>query len=62
MRLSYVAQRVLLLLATMWMAASVNFVLPRLATGRDPIRERIIAESARGGGATNIGINEMVAE
>jgi peptide/nickel transport system permease protein len=61
-RLSYVAQRVLLLFATMWMAASVNFVLPRLATGRDPIRERIIAESARGGGATNIGINEMIAE
>ncbi len=62
MRLTYVFQRVVLLLAIMWMAASINFVLPRLATGRDPIRERILSESARGGGATNIGMTEMVAE
>lgn len=49
MRTGYVVQRVLLFFAIMWLAATINFVLPRLATGRDPIREQLIAQSMRGG-------------
>lgn len=62
MRLTYVAQRLVLLFVIMWMAASINFILPRLATGRDPIRDQLVAQSARGGGFTNIGMEEMVKE
>ncbi|NBX48308.1 MAG: ABC transporter permease, partial [Chloroflexi bacterium] len=49
MRTGYVVQRILLFFAIMWLAATINFVLPRLATGRDPIREQLIAQSMRGG-------------
>lgn len=49
MRTGYVVQRIVLFFAIMWLAATINFVLPRLATGRDPIREQLIAQSMRGG-------------
>ena len=49
MRTGYVVPRILLFFAIMWLAATINFVLPRLATGRDPIREQLIAQSMRGG-------------
>jgi peptide/nickel transport system permease protein len=45
-------------IAVIWVAASLNFFLPRLATGRDPIRSRLGQQAATGGSVT--GIQELV--
>ncbi|HZO30890.1 MAG TPA: ABC transporter permease [Chloroflexota bacterium] len=44
----YVVRRVLLFVLVVWMATSVIFFLPRLAPGRDPIRERLMMMSVSG--------------
>ena len=41
--------RLLLLVAMVWTAATVNFIVPRL-TERDPIAERLMQIAAQGGG------------
>ena len=48
----FIIRRVGLFLIVVWAAASVNFFIPRLATGRDPIREKLglLAASAIGTG------------
>ncbi|MBI1776879.1 MAG: ABC transporter permease [Proteobacteria bacterium] len=53
-----VAKRIVLLLAVVWAAATLNFILPRLAD-RNPIEERIAQTVGQTGGAVS-GIAEMV--
>ncbi len=55
----YASRRLLLFVAVMWVAASLNFFLPRLASGRDPIRSRLGMQAATGGSFS--GIDELVA-
>ncbi|MEW6751200.1 MAG: ABC transporter permease [Candidatus Latescibacterota bacterium] len=52
-------RRVGLLLVVVWAAASVNFLVPRLGTGRDPVREKL-GQLAASGGLRQEGIEEMV--
>jgi peptide/nickel transport system permease protein len=54
----YAIRRFLTFIAVIWVAASLNFFLPRLATGRDPIRSRLGMQAATGGSVT--GIQELV--
>ena len=60
MSLAYLLRRLGLLVAVMWAAASLNFFLPRLASGRDPVREKM-AQLAASGGLRQDGIEAMVA-
>jgi peptide/nickel transport system permease protein len=46
--LSYVARRFLLFVLVVWAATSFIFFLPRLAPGRDPVRERLSMMSVSG--------------
>ncbi len=46
---SFVLRRVALFVVVIWAAASINFFIPRLATGRDPIREKLGLLAATGG-------------
>jgi len=48
MHLNYVIRRVVFLFLVIWMAASINFLLPRL-TGRDPIKEQMLIQIASQG-------------
>ncbi len=60
MRLDYVLRRVVLFLIVTWLAATLNFFLPRLS-GQDPVREKLM-ENALSGGYVSTGIEDMVAE
>ena len=60
MRLQYIARRLTLLLLVVWVAASLNFFLPRLG-GRDPIRQKLVQQAAAGG-YIHTGIEELVQE
>ncbi len=60
MRLDYVLRRVGFFLLIVWMAATLNFFIPRLS-GQNPIRERLL-EQAVVGGYVHTGMNDMVAE
>jgi peptide/nickel transport system permease protein len=53
-----IVKRLLLLLAVVWAAATLNFVLPRLAD-RNPIEERLAQTIGQTGGAV-VGIDQMV--
>lgn len=55
----YALKRFALFLIVIWAAASLNFFLPRLGTGRDPIREKL-GQLAASGGLRQEGIEEMV--
>jgi len=55
----YLVKRITLFLVVVWAAASVNFFIPRLGTGRDPIREKL-GQLAASGGLRQDGIEEMV--
>ena len=59
MNWNYVVKRVSLFLLVVWAAASVNFFVPRLGTGRDPIREKL-GQLAASGGLRQDGIEAMV--
>ena len=59
MNWNYVVKRVSLFLVVVWAAASVNFFVPRLGTGRDPIREKL-GQLAASGGLRQDGIEAMV--
>lgn len=48
MTLSYFVRRVFFLIMVIWMAATINFILPRLA-GRDPIKEQMLRQIASQG-------------
>lgn len=48
MQLNYVLRRVFFLFMVIWLAASINFILPHL-TGRDPIKEQMLIQIASQG-------------
>src|SRR5438105_15509863 len=60
MNTDYVVKRLGVFLLILWLASTVNFVLPRLG-GQDPIRAQLGAQAAVGG-RTQVGMNEMIAE
>lgn len=55
----YALKRVGVFFLVIWAAASLNFLLPRLAPGQDPVRNRLGTVAATGGSVQ--GIEEMVA-
>ena len=59
MNSGFVLRRLALFFFVVWAAASVNFFIPRLATGRDPIREKM-GQLAATGGLRQEGIEAMV--
>jgi peptide/nickel transport system permease protein len=60
MRLDYLIQRIILFVVVVWVAATVNFVLPRLSGG-NAIREALLQQATQGGHMQS-NIDEMVAE
>src|ERR1019366_4140527 len=60
MRALYIARRFAVFLLIVWLAASLNFFLPRLS-GQDPVRTKLLAE-AQLGGYVHAGIEDMVKE
>jgi peptide/nickel transport system permease protein len=58
--LAYVARRFGMFLLIVWLAATVNFFLPRLG-GQDPVRSALM-QQAMAGGAVQSGIEDMVKE
>jgi peptide/nickel transport system permease protein len=60
MPLSYVVKRVGFFLIIVWLAATLNFFIPRLSN-QNPVRERLI-EQAVLGGYVHAGMKEMVEE
>ncbi|MBI3971574.1 MAG: ABC transporter permease [Chloroflexi bacterium] len=57
--MSYLLKRVVLLVLIIWAAATLNFFLPKLAPGRNPIREKLAQEATRGG-LMQQGMEEMI--
>jgi peptide/nickel transport system permease protein len=60
MQLAYIARRFGVFLLIVWLAASLNFFLPKLS-GQDPVRAKLL-ESAQLGGYVHAGLEEMVKE
>lgn len=58
MPLAYVLKRIGMFLLIVWLAATVNFFLPRIG-GQDPIREMMIQQAALGGGVQT-GLEDMI--
>ena len=58
--LDYVAKRFGMFLLIVWVAATVNFFLPRLG-GQNPVRAALAAQAASGG-AAQAGMEDMIAE
>lgn len=59
MRLDYVLKRVGIFFLTVWLAATVNFFLPRLGGG-DPVRQQLVQQAAMGG-SIQTGLEGMIA-
>jgi peptide/nickel transport system permease protein len=60
MRLNYLVQRLILFVIVVWVAATINFVLPRLSGG-NAIRSQLMQQAAAGGYVQS-NIDAMVAE
>jgi peptide/nickel transport system permease protein len=60
MRLEYLIRRLVLFIVVVWVAATINFVLPRLSGG-NAIRNQLTQQAATGGYVQN-NIDAMVAE
>lgn len=60
MQVIYIVRRFLVFLLIIWLAASLNFFLPKLS-GQDPVRTKLLAEAALGG-YVHAGIEDMVKE
>lgn len=58
MQASYVAKRIGMFFLIVWLAATVNFFLPRIG-GQDPIRDMMIQQAALGGNMQT-GLEEMI--
>lgn len=58
MRPDYLLRRVAFFVVIVWLAASVNFFLPRLS-GQDPIHDKLIKEATLGG-AVQTGMEEII--
>jgi peptide/nickel transport system permease protein len=56
--LDYVAKRIGMFFLVVWLAATINFFLPRLG-GQDPVREMLIQQAALGGSA-QMGLEGMI--
>ena len=48
MRLEYVVRRLFLFVLVIWVAATLNFFLPKLS-GQDPVRTKLLQQAALGG-------------
>ena len=59
MRLNYLIRRIFFFLIIVWLAATVNFFLPRLS-GQDPIRDKLMFEATIGG-SVQAGLEEIIA-
>ena len=57
--MSYLIKRVIMLFLIIWAAATLNFFLPKLAPGRNSIREEMVQEATRGGYMQQ-GMEEMI--
>lgn len=60
MRIDYVIRRLLLFVVVVWVAATLNFFLPRISGG-DPVRTKLM-EQAAAGGNIQTGLQAMVEE
>ncbi len=60
MSLSYLLRRLGVFLLTIWVAATINFFMPRLS-GQDPIEQRLM-QRAVSGGTVQAGMQQMIAE
>ena len=60
MQLAYIARRFAVFLLIVWLAASLNFFLPKLS-GQDPVRTKLL-QSAQLGGYVHAGLEDMVKE
>jgi len=58
MNAGYVVRRLLQFLIVLWAAATINFILPRLAPG-NPVRDRLVSQASQGGPLQE-GIEAMV--
>lgn len=58
MSVGYIVRRFFIFLAIVWAAATFNFLLPRLG-GQNPIREKLVSQSALSG-AVQAGLEEMI--
>jgi peptide/nickel transport system permease protein len=58
MSAGYVVRRIFQFLIVLWAAATINFILPRLAPG-NPVRDRLISQASQGGPLQE-GIEAMV--
>ena len=66
MQFDYVLKRIGFFVLIVWLAATLNFFIPRIpqiffGTGQNPVRERLL-EQALAGGYVHAGMNDMVAE
>ena len=61
MKADYVIKRVLLFVAVVWLAATINFFIPRIG-GRDPVLEKLISEAALNQGFLQTGYQQMAEE
>ncbi len=60
MRVDYVVRRVAIFLLITWLAASINFFIPRLSA-QNPIREKLVQQALQGG-HLQAGMQQMVEE
>ena len=60
MQAAYIARRFGVFLLIVWLAATLNFFLPRLS-GQDPVRAKLLQQAALGGYVQG-GIEEMTRE
>jgi peptide/nickel transport system permease protein len=58
MRAAYIARRFAVFLLIVWLAATLNFFLPKLS-GQDPVRTKLLEQAALGG-YVHAGIEDMV--
>ena len=58
MQLAYIARRFAVFLLIVWLAATLNFFLPKLS-GQDPVRAKLL-QSAQLGGYVHAGLEDMV--
>src|SRR6516162_10221218 len=58
MQLLYILRRFLIFLIIVWLAATLNFFLPKLS-GQDPVETKLLEEAALGG-YVHAGIEDMV--
>ena len=60
MQAAYIARRFGVFLLIVWLAATLNFFLPKIS-GQDPVRTKLLQQAALGG-AVQAGMEEMVKE